>query len=174
MTSLAKLRAGVLRRGRGNVSEESRQLHDEGLRHSNELRAAILELDAARSVAIHAAYTGGGSAAEQYVPWGGTTPAAVGSPTAIVALLPPFERCRITRIRVMSSSDPVSIRVRVKTFDETTVWDSQATPGTVADEVETFEPNVEWGDGGPRLVSIDPQAVVAEMSVVVVITEVTQ
>lgn len=172
MTALAKLRAGVLRRGRGNVSEEGRQAHDESLQQRNDIRAALLELDEARSVAITGAYDAGSSNAERYVPWGGTTSAAVGAPTALVALLPPYPRCEIVRIRVMSSTDPVSLRVRVKTYDETTEYDSQVDTGSAADVVETFEPGVTWTDGQPRLVSVDPASIVDEVAVIVTIREV--
>lgn len=45
MSALQQLFAGPIRRGRGNLSEESRQLHDEMLRAINLLRSAILEID---------------------------------------------------------------------------------------------------------------------------------
>lgn len=47
MSALQQLFAGPIRRGRGNLSEESRQLHDEILRALNLLRSAILEIDGA-------------------------------------------------------------------------------------------------------------------------------
>jgi hypothetical protein len=47
MGALQQLLAGPIRRGRGNLSEESRQLHDEMLRALNLLRSAILEIDGA-------------------------------------------------------------------------------------------------------------------------------
>lgn len=42
--SLAKLKAGALRRGRGNTTDEQRQLHDESLGRDELLQAAIVEL----------------------------------------------------------------------------------------------------------------------------------
>jgi hypothetical protein len=171
LAALRKLAAGPLRRGRGNVSEEARQLQDEQDAKGNLLRQGILELrNRRRTIAYSAGFDGAGSGLELFVSWGsGPTLSTAG---AMHTLGKPFDACKIVKIKLVSATAlTTGVQIRIYRFGSGTAsWESGLQTGV--DQVEV-EPDYTWPDG-PLVVSVAVAPTTGQVGLVMIVEEVDE
>lgn len=188
MTALAQLKQGPLRRGRGGLPEELRQAAEESLQRDALLRAAILELcervedleagsgsgsSAARVVSFHSHCDRGSSTSLFYTSWGTTAEATAGGVDEEVMLLPPFgANSRIADVTILTEQAAGATDITVCEVDET-VLETQSIGSLAAGAVETVTFDLDWSDGEPRIIGVDPTTAPQSVTLIVTIEEVT-
>lgn len=159
MSALAQLRTGRARRGRGDLSDESRQLRDEMGEEVDRVRRAVLELDGAAASARRCFITGTcrrSDASLFYMPFGSTAEALAGGVDAEVLLTPPFgANTRIVEVQFVCEVSAGSTVVTIRDADETIVA-TETVASVVLDDIFTATFNYDWTDGATKIIGVDP------------------
>ena len=115
-------------------------------------------------------YDAGSSGSPRYIPFG--SGGGTAGPTAMAAIFKPFERCKVTKVAVVSSTNPSGGSLDVYKLDGTNVHSETFSSGGANEEIATY-PDLTWPGDGPLVVRFFPGAAIDEVGAVVIVEEIT-